>query len=148
MLLRRMADFQPLLVEDAYKAVGATKAQYMAAHNRWQSMLMSRRAPRGLDLLQAVLGPPQTEQPVQTGDVTLTACYWRLPMWPDLRWEALVGDSGVVLNSWFVRPTPLAEMPPPAKLPPWSCVVGDVLRAYEGAQQVNPDVPFQWLVRA
>jgi hypothetical protein len=147
MLLRRMADFQPLLVEDAYTAMGATRAQYLAAHNRWQTMLHSRRAPRGIDLLQAVLGPPQAERAVPVGDVTLNACYWRLPMWPDLRWEALVGDGGVVLNSWLVRPSPLPSLPPPAKLGPWSCVVDDVVLGYDSAEQINPDVPFQWLVR-
>jgi hypothetical protein len=128
--------------------MGATRAQYMAAHNRWQTMLHSKRAPRGIVLLRAVLGPPQSEATVPVGDVRLTACQWQLPMWPDLRWEALVGDGGVVLNSWLVRPQPLPlpDLPPLSQLGPWSCVVGDAL-AYEGAQQVNPDVPFQWLVR-
>lgn len=148
MLLRRMADFQPLLVEDAYTSIGATRAQYLGAHNRWQSMLFSRRAPRGIALLQAVLGPPAEERTVPVGDVSLTACYWRLPMWPALRWEALIGDQGVVLNSWFVRPSPLPSLPPVTDLEPWSCVIGDVTHAYQGAEQVNPDVPFQWLVRA
>lgn len=148
MLLRRMADFQPLLVEDAYTAFGATRAQYLAAHNRWQSMLFSKRAPRGLDLLQAVLGPPESARPVPVGDVAVTACYWRLPLWPELRWEALIGDGDVVLNAWLVRPEPLTNLPPPSELPPWSCVIGDALHSYEDAQQVNPDVPVQWLVRA
>jgi hypothetical protein len=147
MLLRRMADFQPLLVEDAYKAIGATRAQYLAAHSRWQTMLYSRRAPRGIDLLRAVLGPPATERQMRVGDVTLAVCDWRLPMWPDLRWEALVGDEGVALNSWLVRPSPLPRLPPPARLRPWSCVIGDALHAYEGAQEINPDIPFHWLVR-
>lgn len=147
MLLRRMADFQPLLVEDAYTAIGATRAEYLAAHNRWTSMLYSRRAPRGIDLLRAVLGPPESERPEPVGDVTLSAYSWRLPMWPELRWEALVGDGGVVLNSWLVRPAPLAVLPPPPDLPPWSIVVGDAVRAYADGRQINPDVPFQWLVR-
>jgi hypothetical protein len=147
MLLRRMADFQPLLVEDAYTAIGATRADYMAAHNRWQTMLHSRRAPRGLSLLKAVLGPPLSDRAVPVGDLNLTAYLWRLPMWPDLRWEALVEDGGGVLNSWLVRPSPLTAMPPVDRLAPWSIVVNDAVTGYEGAEQVNPDVPVQWLVR-
>jgi hypothetical protein len=150
MLLRRMADLQPLLVEDACAAIGATRAQYMAAHNRWQSMLRSRTAPRGLDLYRAVLGPPSSEREIPVGDVTVVAYTWPMPpLWPDLAWEAIVGASNVVLNAWLVRPPSSNAMPapPPAdQLEPWSCVIDDVLRAYPGAQQRNPDIPSQWLV--
>src|SRR5215470_8676188 len=51
MLLRRMADYQPDLVAWAIAELGATPAQYRAAHNRWQSLLRARRAPSGLTLL-------------------------------------------------------------------------------------------------
>src|ERR1700754_2990992 len=66
-LLRRMADFQRDLVEDAYTAIGLTRREYLAAHTRWQRMLRSRRAPRGIDLYRAVLGPPDTERTQQLG---------------------------------------------------------------------------------
>lgn len=149
MLLRRMADFQPLLVEDAYTAMGATREQYMAAHNRWQSMLRSRTAPRGLDLYRAVLGPPLSERETPVGDVSVTAYAWPMaPLWPDLVWEAVIGDGGVVLNAWLVRPPtrPVPPLPAPSQLAPWSCVITDALAAYPGAQPRNPDVPSQWIV--
>jgi len=152
MLLRRMADLQPDLVEAACAEVGVTHRHYMAAHNRWQSMLHSRRAPQGLDLLQAVLGPPQTEREIHIGDVTVTACTWRLAgLWPGLCWEAVVGVQDVVLRGWLVREPglPVPELPSlPERLAPWSCVVGDVLARFPGAQQSDPQIPSQWLVQA
>src|SRR5258705_6422307 len=90
-LLRRMADFQPDLVTEAYRALGATHAEYMLAHNRWQTLRRSSRAPSGLPLYRAVLGPPDAQRIDEWGDVTTTACSWRLPgLWPDLRWEVVV----------------------------------------------------------
>jgi hypothetical protein len=147
MLLRRMADLQPDLVEAAYTELGATNRDYLAAHNRWQSMLRSRRAPRGLDLYHAVLGPADDERARRFGDVSLAAHTWALPgLWPDLRWEALVGTAGVVIHAWLVRAgdAPIPELPAPADMAPWSCVVGDVLYRFPEAAQFDPQVPSQW----
>jgi hypothetical protein len=149
MLLRRMADFQPDLVEAARTELGASHAEYMAAHNRWQTMLHSARAPRGLALYRAVLGPPDTERAVPFGEVELTACTWRLPgLWPDLVWQAMVGLHEVVLDGALVRPegAEVPPLPPPESLAPWSCVVGDVVERFPAARQVAPDVPSQWLI--
>lgn len=144
MLLRRMADFQPLRVEDAIASLRATRAEYMRAHNRWQFMLHSRRAPRGLALYRAALGPPDTTEPRHVGDVTVTAHSWRLPaLWPDLRWEVVAGVEDIVLHGWLVR-----ARGAPKSLSPWDCVVGDVLLAHPEAEQVDPDIPAQWLVQS
>ncbi len=151
MLLRRMADFQPGLVEAAYTELGAAKSDYLRAHNRWQSMLRSRRAPSGFKLYRAVLGPPDEQQPVRLGEVTLSACRWALPgLWPDLRWEALIGVAEVVTHAWLVR-APDAPVPPlgtPSGLAPWSCVVGDALIRYPNVEQLDPMVPSRWMLRS
>ncbi|MDI1465911.1 hypothetical protein QEZ54_33550 [Catellatospora sp. KI3] len=150
MLLRRMDDYQPELVEVAYTGLGAARADYLAAHHRWQQLLRSRRSPRGLDLYQAVIGPPDAERPVPFGDLTLTAYTWRLPgPWPDLRWEATTGTDGVVLHAWLVRAEPSSAPPPraPDQVAPWSAVVDDVLGAYPGARQLDPEVASRWVVR-
>ena len=149
MLLRRMADFQPDLVRAACEELGATHAEYMAAHNRWQTMLRSRRAPAGLDLYRAVLGPPDSTWDVPLGDTATTICQWRLPgLWPELRFQAVVGFNQVVLDATLVRSADAAppDLPPPARLAPWSCVIADALAAYPDARQQDPDVPTQWLV--
>jgi hypothetical protein len=146
MLLRRMADYQPERVAEAHQWLGATHREYMAAHNRWTTMLRSRRAPRGLTLLVAVLGPPDTQDTRAWGDVTITVCQWRLTdLWPDLRWEAIVGHAGVVLRETLVR---AAGSPVPERLQPWACVVGDVLHHYPDARQIDPEVASRWLVEA
>lgn len=149
MLLRRMADFQPELVAAACEQVGASRAVYLAAHNRWQNMLRSRRAPAGLALYRAVLGPPETERPWQWGDAAVTAHTWPLPgLWPSLRWEVLAGTGGAVVNAWLVRApdSPAPPLPPPDRLAPWSCVAGDVLAAHPEARYVEPDAPHRWLL--
>jgi hypothetical protein len=149
MLLRRMADFQPDLVEEACAELGASHADYMAAHNRWQFMLHSRRAPRGLKLYAATLGPPRDEREERLGDVTVTACSWPLPgLWPELRWEVIVGEADVVLHGWLVRAagSAIPELPAPERLAPWSCVVGDVMARFPEAQQADPQTPSQWRI--
>jgi hypothetical protein len=146
MLLRRMADFQPELVAHAVATVGATRAEYLAAHNRWVSLLRSQSAPQGLTLYEAVLGPPDAERGEAVGDVTLSALTWPLRgLWPDLRWELMVGFGGVVLNGWLVR-APDAPLPALDKLDPWSCVVGDVVARYPAARQADPGVPSRWII--
>jgi hypothetical protein len=149
MLLRRMADFQPDLVADAYVQLGASPAQYRAAHNRWVSMLRSRTAPRGLALYQAALGPPDGTEELSFGDATATACRWRLAgLWPELVWQAVIGVREVVLDASLVRApgSPVPPLGPPPALEPWSCVVGDAVARYPGARQADPDVPSRWLV--
>jgi len=121
----------------------------MAAHNRWQTMRHSRRAPRGMALYRAVLGPPETEQPVRVGDVTVKTHSWSLPgLWPDLRWEVTVGYGGAVLHGWLVRSPDAAvpDLPRPERLAPWSCVVNDTLARFPGARQADPNTASQWVV--
>ncbi len=149
MLLRRMADFRPELVAEACSELGATHAQYMAAHNRWQTMLHSVRAPKGLRLYVAVLGPPEGQEEVRFGDATVSRYEWRLPgVWPQLRWQVTVGVQDVVLHGWLVRAAgePVPPMTQVAALAPWSCVVGDVTQRFTQAAQRDPDIPSQWLV--
>ncbi len=148
MLLRRMADFHPDLVADACLDLGASRQQYMAAHNRWQSLQRSRTAPRGLNLYEAVLGPADSRRSLAFGDVTLTAHSWRLPLWPHLRWEALVGVDRAIVHGWLVRTVdaPVPTLPPPSQLLPWSCVVGDVQQRFPQARQVVPETATRWLV--
>ncbi|GAA5181372.1 hypothetical protein GCM10023322_15900 [Rugosimonospora acidiphila] len=146
-LLRRMADHQPDLVAAARSELGATRAQALAAHTRWQRLLHSPRAPRDLGLYRAVLGPPDEERSRQVGDLTVTAHTWPLPiLWPHLRWEVLTDSAGAVLHAWLVRAPGQAipVLPPPDRLAPWSCVVGDALANYPDAQPAPPDTPSYW----
>ena len=149
MLLRRMADYQPDLVREARAALGASHAEYLAAFSRWQAMLRSRSAPRGLHLLRAVLGPEEHRDEVRVGDARATVHHWPLAgLWPELRWRAVVGVAGVVLDGSLVRAAsaPPPDLPEPSALVPWGCVVADTLRRWPDAVQTDPEVPSRWLV--
>jgi hypothetical protein len=58
-LLRLMADLRPDLVAEALPRLCASRGEAHAAHTRWQALRHSSRAPRGLSLRTAVLGPPE-----------------------------------------------------------------------------------------
>ncbi|MER7752267.1 hypothetical protein [Kitasatospora sp. NPDC097643] len=137
-LLRRMADFNPVLVEQAVRRLGATRAAMREANKRWQAMLRSRGFPSGARRFAAVLGPPEAAVGRRIGDLVCTAQQWPLALWPELRFEVLLGPAGTggpVLNEWLVR---AADAPAPvlrtlADLTPWSCVVGDLGAAFPPA---------------
>src|SRR3954467_14717413 len=110
-LLRRMADTRPDLVTSALPQLGADRAEARAAHRRWQALHHAPRAPRGLALRTAVLGPPDEGVDRRVGDLEVQVRRWPLPLWPHLRWEVLSGPGGAVLNEHLVR-APGSAVPP------------------------------------
>ncbi|MEU9045439.1 MULTISPECIES: hypothetical protein [unclassified Kitasatospora] len=137
-LLRRMADYQPDLVEDAVRRLGATRASMREANKRWQAMVRAPRFPRGAARHSAVLGPAEASVPRRIGDLACTARQWALPLWPELRFEVLFGPGEIgspVLNEWLVRAAgaPVPTLRTVADLVPWSCVVEDVGAAFPPA---------------
>ncbi|MZD52900.1 hypothetical protein GTX07_03460, partial [Streptomyces sp. SID5606] len=62
-LLRRMADHQPGLVEDARHELGASIADMREANRRWQAMVRSARSRGALSRYRSVLGPPEAVVP-------------------------------------------------------------------------------------
>ena len=145
-LLRRMADTRPDLVIDALPRLGADRAGARAAHRRWQALQHSPRAPRGVFLRTAVLGPPDDCEARRWGDLDLVVRRWSLPLWPHLRWESLAGPGGAVLHEELVR-SPGSPVPPavPGALRVWEHVVGDVA-AVPGAVGTDPGVEPRWEV--
>src|SRR5882757_2141607 len=57
-LLRRMADHHPDLVDDALRTLGASHSDLRDAHRRWQVRLHSRTFPSGERGYRTALGPP------------------------------------------------------------------------------------------
>lgn len=143
-LLRRMADHHPELVDEALRALGATHAEAREAHRRWQARVHSKTFPGGERRYRTALGPPQGEAERRVGDLTCRALWWPVPLWPDLRFEVLCAPGGsAVWNEWLVR-APGAKAPElrePADLTPWSCTVDDVARAFPPATLLPPDAP-------
>jgi hypothetical protein len=140
-LLRRMADYQPLLVERARTGLGYGGGEMRAVNATWQRMLRSRGSRGPLGQLRAALGKPDEVVERKVGDVRCRGEQWELPLWPDLRFEAFVGPGDTLLKEHLVR-APGRTRPrlrTAADLTPWSCVLGDAaitlgpLRHLEGS---------------
>ena len=144
-LLRRMADVRPDLVAEALPRLGATRGEAHAAHTRWQALHHAPRAPRGLALRTAVLGPPEEVEDRRFGDLDLVVRRWPLPLWPHLRWEVLSGPDGPVLHEQLVRAAGSPVPPAHEGLRVWEHVVEDVV-GLAGAVEVDPGVVTRWEV--
>ncbi|WP_432035379.1 hypothetical protein [Streptomyces cucumeris] len=145
-LLRRMADFQPGLVEDALRELGVGRAVMREANRRWQAMQRSPRRRSAVARYRSVLGPPETSAKRRIGDLTCDALSWPVPLWPDLRFEVLTAPGGAVWNEWLVR-APGAAGPAlrtAADLLPWSCTVDEVARAFAPARPMEGSAPTRW----
>ncbi len=139
-LLRRMQDFQPGLVADALRTLGVPRTAMRAANSRWQGRLRARGggapgAARDRDFA-ALLGPAESVARRAHGDTAVDVHVWRVPLWPDLRFEASYGVGGVALNAWLVR---APDAPGPAlrtlaDLAPWGCTVAEAARAFPPAR--------------
>nr|WP_078850086.1 hypothetical protein [Streptomyces sp. NRRL F-5126] len=142
-LLRRMADHQPGLVDEARRELGASRGDMREANRRWQAMV---RAPRGRGArarYRSVLGPPERAFPHRVGDLECEALQWRLPLWPALRFEIMVAPGGAVWNEWLVRApgVPGPELRTVADLRPWACTVDEVARAFPPARPLEGTAP-------
>ena len=145
-LLRRMADVRPDLVAESLPRLAATRREAHAAHTRWQALQHSARAPRGVSLRTAVLGPPEELEDRRFGDLDVQVRRWPLPLWPHLYWEVLSGPGGSVLNEHLVR-MPGSPVPPASvgDLRVWGHVLDDVV-GLPGAVSVDPGVVTRWEV--
>ncbi|MEU0759254.1 hypothetical protein ABZ351_06150 [Streptomyces microflavus] len=145
-LLRRMADHQPDLVEEARQELSASLADMREANRRWQAMV---RAPRGRGSLRryrSVLGEPELTLKRRVGDLECEALLWPVPLWPDLRFEVMAGPGGAVWNEWLVR-APGAAGPALTSVPslrPWSCTVDEVAREFPPARPMEGSAPTRW----
>ncbi|MGW3007593.1 hypothetical protein ACWC9R_01965 [Streptomyces sp. NPDC001219] len=145
-LLRRMADHHPGLVEDALRTLGVSRATMREANRRWQARMHAPRAPGGLRPYRALLGTPESVTARRIGDLRCEALTWPVPLWPGLRFEVLTGGRGAVWNAWLVR-APGATGPDlrtTADLTPWSCTVDEVARAFAPARPMEGSAPTRW----
>ncbi|MEU0338132.1 hypothetical protein ABZ092_03845 [Streptomyces bobili] len=145
-LLRRMADHNPDLVDDARHELGASLHDMREANRRWQAMARSPRGRGAASRYRSVLGAPESQAARRIGDLDCEALLWRLPLWPDLRFEVLLAPNGAVWNEWLVR---APGAPAPAlrtldDLTPWSCTVDEAARAFAPARPLEGSAPTRW----
>jgi hypothetical protein len=148
-LLRRMADFQPGLVERARGGLGFSAATMRQVNADWQRFVRSRSAPRGVARYRAVLGPQTAVREQRTGDLICRLHHWELPLWPGLRFEAVEGPGGMVWQEWLVR-TPGTRPPAPAEgadPAPWEYVVSDLEQLFTEVEHLPADAPNRWVSR-
>lgn len=149
-LLRRMADYQPELVESARKSLGYSATDMRAVNAQWQRMLHSRHSRGPVGMLRGVLGEPLAAIPRRIGDLTCTALQWSVPLWPSLRFEALTGPGGMLLTEHLVRApgAPRPTLRHLGDLRPWSCVLGDVATAFGPLRHLEGSAPTRDLALA
>ncbi|CAL9312848.1 hypothetical protein SUDANB180_02597 [Streptomyces sp. enrichment culture] len=142
-LLRRMADHNPDLVEEARRRLGASAADMREANKRWQAMVRSPRGRGAAARYRAVLGAPESVLPRRIGDLDCEARRWALPLWPDLRFEVLAGPDGGVWHAWLVRApdAPGPRLDTLEDLTPWSCTVDEAARAFAPARPLQGTAP-------
>ncbi|MGW0471105.1 hypothetical protein [Streptomyces coeruleorubidus] len=145
-LLRRMADHNPDLVEEARYELGVSLADMREANKRWQAMVRSPRSRSSLSRYRSVLGEPESRTARRIGDLDCEAWLWPVPLWPDLRFEVLTAPNGAVWNEWLVR-APGTEGPGLRTLDdlaPWSCTVDEAARAFAPARPLQGTAPTRW----
>ncbi|MEU6603635.1 hypothetical protein ABZ922_00885 [Streptomyces shenzhenensis] len=145
-LLRRMADHNPDLVEDARRALGVSLADMREANKRWQAMVRSPRPRPAASRYRSVLGAPESEGRRTIGQLECAVWQWAVPLWPDLRFEVLVGATGAVWNEWLVRApgAPAPRLAALEDLTPWSCTVDEAARAFAPARPLEGTAPTRW----
>jgi len=145
-LLRRMADHTPDLVEDARHGLGVSLAQMREANKRWQAMVHSPHTRGALARYRSVLGEPESRTARRIGDLDCEAWQWPLPLWPELRFEVLLTPANTVWNEWLVR-APGAKAPDLHTLDdlvPWSCTVDEAAQAFAPARPLEGSAPTRW----
>ncbi|MGW2518611.1 hypothetical protein ACWC09_16670 [Streptomyces sp. NPDC001617] len=145
-LLRRMADHNPDLVEDARHALGVSIADMREANKRWQGMLHSPRARAAASRYRSILGEPESVVTRRVGDLDCEARLWPVPLWPDLRFEVLLAPNGAVWNEWLVRAPGVAgpDLKTLDDLTPWSCTVDEAAHAFAPARPLEGTAPTRW----
>jgi hypothetical protein len=142
-LLRRMADYQPLLVERARIGLGYDVTEMRAVNATWQRMIRGRHSRGPLGQLRGVLGRPDEVVERKVGEVQCRAEQWQLGLWPDLLFEAFIAPGDMLLKEHLVR-APDSPRPKPRRLEdlePWSCVLGDVAVALGPMRQLEGSAP-------
>ncbi|MER8047873.1 hypothetical protein [Streptomyces sp. NPDC094032] len=142
-LLRRMADHQPGLVDDALRALGTTRTAMREANKRWQARAHAPRAAGELDRYRAALGEPEARHAVQGFPAGHEAWVWPVPLWPELRFSVFAGPGRAVWSRALVRApgAPVPALRTVSDLRPWRCVIDEVYAAFRDTRAREQAAP-------
>lgn len=165
-LLRRMADLQAPLVEDALRSMGWSRSEMREANRRWNAVEFGRPGPLRHSRYARALGPAAVDHRPAPGPVPAWCSCWPLPLWPGLWLQVLVDDADVVWQVGLVRAAgaPGPRLATVADAAPWTCTLVECAAAFDqvtfhdvgltGHEAITCTAPDpdgarrQWLMRA
>jgi hypothetical protein len=132
-LLRRMADLQAPLVEEALRRLGSSRSELREANRRWNAVAFGRPGPLRHSRFARALGRPAVDREPAPGAAGLRRSCWPLALWPGLWLQVLVDPRDVVEHVALVRAVG-AERPVLRRATdaaPWTCVLAECIAAFE-----------------
>lgn len=132
-LLRRMADLQEPLVEQALRRLGSSRTQMRAANRRWNATGYGPPGPLRHSRYARALGHPAVDHAPVRANAGLARSCWPLSLWPELWLQVLVDDEDVVWHTSLVRADgvdrPRLRTVEDAR--PWSCTLAECAAAFD-----------------
>jgi hypothetical protein len=132
-LLRRMADLQEPLVEEALRRLGSSRGEMREANRRWNAAGFGRPGPLRHSRFALALGTPALDHEPAPGHAGAFRSTWPLPLWPGLWLQILVDDADIVWHTGLVRAigarAPVLRRADDAR--PWSCVLAECVAAFD-----------------
>jgi hypothetical protein len=134
-LLRRMADLQAPLVDEALQGLGVGHTDLREANKRWNAAAFGRPGALRRARFRG-LGPPTVDRAPLARAGLARSC-WPLPLWPEYWLQVLTDRTDVVQHLSLTRADgePRPHLPRPGVVTPWSCTLAECAAAF-------PDVVF------
>jgi hypothetical protein len=132
-LLRRMADLQGPLVEDALRRLGSSRTEMRDANRRWNAAGFGRPGPLRHSRFARALGTPAVDRGVALAHAGLLRSCWPLDLWPGLWLQVLVDERDVVWHHGLTRAAgaPAAVLRRASDAQSWSCVLAECASAFD-----------------
>jgi hypothetical protein len=137
-LLRRMADLQMPLVEQALRRLDSSRTEMREANRRWNAVAFGRPGPLRRSRFVRALGAPAVDRapvpdrPAGPGEGQLLRSCWPLSLWPGFWLQVLADASEVVWHSGLVRSggSAPAVLRTVADALPWTCTLPECAAAF------------------
>lgn len=131
-LLRRMADLQAPLVDDALRRLDSSRTEMREANRRWNAAGFGRPGPLRHSRFARALGPPVLDHEVALAHAGMLRSAWPMRLWPDLWLQVVVDDQDVVWHTGLIRAVgaPAPALRDVTDAEPWWCVLAECVAAF------------------